>query len=77
MSRWIATLVLFVAATLAFARVLVGCDAVTNHEARSAAAEASYTAEMLACVDKFDTRAAINECRADVRKRWGVDGGAR
>lgn len=40
-----------------------------------AAAEASFTAEHLACVDKAKTREESRVCRALVDLRWGIDGG--
>lgn len=48
--------------------VTQACTPVTT----PAAAEAAYTAEQLACVDKSETREASRACRAEVDKRWGV-----
>jgi hypothetical protein len=48
----------------------IGCGA--SREAKEAAAEAAYGAEHLRCVDKYDTREAIDACREDVRRRWGI-----
>ena len=58
-------------------RVLAGCSFVPV--TREHAAEAAYTADHLACVDTFYTRAQIDECREGVRLRWGrtKDGGVR
>lgn len=43
-----------------------------SKEAKEAAAEATYAAEHLSCVERFDTTQAINACRAGVRARWGI-----
>lgn len=53
---------------------LINCG--PGAEAKSAA-EAAYGAELLRCVDKAETRAEAEECRADVETRWGVDSGTR
>lgn len=42
-----------------------------------AAAEGAYTAELLRCVDQSQTREQSRTCRAEVDRRWGVDGGAK
>lgn len=36
------------------------------------AAEGAYLAEHLRCVESHDTNAAINACRDEVRRRWGI-----
>lgn len=52
---------------------ILGCAAAPQ------AAEASYAAEQLRCVDAAETRAEADACREKVRERWGVakDGGAK
>ena len=40
--------------------------------ARETAAESTYLAEHLRCVDQFATRAEIDTCREGVRRRWAV-----
>lgn len=67
-------------ASIIFA-VLMYC-AGCSREAKEAMADSSYAAEQLRCVDKYDTREQIDECRKLVRERWGVaetvhDGGAK
>lgn len=42
-----------------------------------ASSEAAYTAEQLRCVDQSPNREASRACRAEVDKRWGVDGGGK
>jgi hypothetical protein len=69
-------LLCLVGAILCAARILAGCLP-PSKGAREAAAEASYTGEHMACVDRYDTHAQIDACRDEVRRRWGVrkDGG--
>lgn len=38
----------------------------------SAAAEAGYTAELMACVKQANTKAESRACRAEVDRRWGI-----
>jgi hypothetical protein len=45
-------------------------------EERKASAEATYEGEMLKCVDDAKTLEESKACRAKVRERWAVDGGA-
>lgn len=40
-------------------------------------ADTTFGKEMLRCVDKAETLEESKACRAAVRERWGVDGGAR
>lgn len=54
---------------------LHGCA--PSPEARSIAADEAYKLEHLRCVAKHETNAEIDDCRAKVRERWHVDGGAR
>lgn len=63
---------------LALAWALLHCT-----PAKDAAAEGTYEAQHLSCVDKYSTREAIDSCRANVRVAWGrlpdggrVEGGA-
>lgn len=53
---------------VSFCAILLACSG----PQKSAEAEASYLGQQLACVDKFDTRAAIDECRRLVRLQWGI-----
>lgn len=39
---------------------------------KSAVAEATYLGQQLECVDRHETREAIDRCRAEVRARWGI-----
>ena len=60
---------------VAWCSILTGCG--PSPTAKEAAAEGAYGAEHLRCVDKFNTKAEIDACRAAVRVRWGVtDAGA-
>ena len=54
--------------------VLAGCSA--SPQEKAAAADATYTADHLACVDEAKTLAESKACRAKVRAAWHVDGGA-
>jgi len=47
---------------------LSGCGLLRSPEA----AEATYTAEHLRCVDKSQTLAESHACRDAVDKRWGI-----
>lgn len=80
-SRSVDTLVvlLFVAGILCLARAVSGCALLPPKETREHSAEAMYTADHMACVDTFQTRKEIDECREGVRLRWGRyrDGGVR
>ena len=53
---------------VSFCALLLACSG----PQKKAEAEASYLGQQLACVDKFDTRAAIDECRRLVRLQWGI-----
>lgn len=55
---------------------LLSCASATPQE-KSAAADASYMADQLACVDKASTIEESRACRAKVREQWHVDGGAK
>ena len=59
-------IVFLVGAVLA-ARVLLSC---------AAAAESSYTAQQLQCVDRAKTLEESRACRAEVDRAWHVDAGA-
>jgi outer membrane murein-binding lipoprotein Lpp len=74
---------MFIGALLCIARILAGC--VSSQEVRERAADVTYLAEHLRCVDRepslsFDApqearraaHARIDVCRADVRRRWGI-----
>ncbi len=71
----------FVAVGLALFAVLFvvghcsGCGA--SPEAKAAAADAAYRADMLACVAKATTLEDSQTCRANVRAQWRVDAGPR
>lgn len=45
--------------------------------AAESVAEATYLGQQLSCVDKYPTRKAIDACRLEVRKRWGIAETAR
>jgi hypothetical protein len=47
-----------------------GCSA-----AKPPFAEAAYLAQQIRCVDLYDTRPMIESCRAEVRRKWGIDAG--
>lgn len=47
-------------------------DCAPSQAVKEAAAESVYLTEHLRCVDKFETREAIDACRSDVRRRWGI-----
>ena len=81
-------LVAFIGGILCLARLLAGC--VSSQEVRERAADVTYLAEHLRCVDRepslsFDApqearraaHARIDVCRADVRRRWGITETAR
>ena len=53
------------------------CSAPMTPQEKALVASQTFGAEMLACVEKSDTIEASRACRADVRRRWGVDGGSR
>jgi hypothetical protein len=74
----------FVAVSLMLLAVLyalghvVGClERPMTPQEKAVVADHTYTAEMLACVAKSATLAESTKCRAEVRRTWGVDGGAR
>jgi hypothetical protein len=56
-------------------KVLVACS--PSVQEKAAAAEATYAADMLKCVNDSPTPEASKTCRAKVRERWHVDGGDR
>lgn len=61
------------------ALVLSACPS-PSKTALSAAADADYLAEQLACVDQAGTRDQATACRNAVKARWAAnaaDGGAR
>lgn len=57
---------LFVAGCLA--PQVAGCSA----SQKAAEADATYATEHLRCVDRFESKAEIDACRAAVRMRWGI-----
>ena len=56
--------------------LLAACSS-TPPPDKSVSAEAAYTAEQLACVDKAASLEDARVCRAAVRSRWALDGGAQ
>ena len=56
--------------------LLVACGEPMTPTQKSELADSTYAAEMQACVAASKTREESHACRADVRKKWGVDGGA-
>ncbi len=71
--RHAADVAIMFAAVAGLAFTLSQCD---RPQVRAAAAESTYLAQQLACVDRSATLEQSRACRADVRARWGVDGGA-
>ena len=70
----IAVLVVLTGLAIVCARLTVGCA--------GGAAEATYTADLLRCVDKAETLAESRACRRHVDGNYGItqttsDGGAR
>lgn len=70
------------AAAIMLIGVLIALNHCSSQQTTPALAESTYLAQQLECVDKSMTRAESEECRRDVRKRWGIvetvtDGGAR
>jgi hypothetical protein len=57
---------------------VAGSGACFSREVKEAAADSSYLAEHMRCVDRYPTRPEIEACREGVRIRWGVpaDGGS-
>lgn len=47
---------------------LVGCT-----DPRHPLAEAGFLAQHLKCVDEFNTREAIDQCRREVNHQWGIE----
>jgi hypothetical protein len=41
------------------------------------AAKAAYTAEQVECASRQPSKEASRACRAEVDRRWGVDGGGK
>jgi len=59
--------------------LLLGCSGCGGASTKEAA-NASYLAQQLECVDKAETSTEADACRARVREAWGVDavdGGAQ
>lgn len=48
------------------------CAGCLSREAKEAIADGAYAEEQLRCVDKNDTREAIDACRRAVRIKWGI-----
>lgn len=51
---------------------LVHCVGCISKEAKEAIADGAYAEEQLRCVDKNETREAIDACRRAVRIRWNI-----
>lgn len=64
------TFLLFLSAVLLIGgcATLLGTSTTTN----TSVAEATYTSDLLNCVDTYSTRADIDACRAAVNAKWGV-----
>lgn len=61
---------------VAFAVVsLTHCASATPQQ-KADAAETTFASSMLACVEKSATIEQSHACRAEVRAKWHVDGGA-
>lgn len=77
--------IVMLAAAAAFGGAHLGCGVASTRlptptvEQKQTAADAKYAEQLLACVrdHKGGGEPAIDDCAADVRARWGVDGGAR
>lgn len=65
---WPALLVLFVV-SVAVSWWLVGCQAVPS---KAVQAEATYTGELVACVEQAQTLAESKACREAVNAKWGI-----
>lgn len=50
--------------------LLIACG--PSQSAKEAAAAGAYLAEHMRCVEAYDTKEAIDTCRAQVRTRWGI-----
>lgn len=55
---------------LALVAHLTAC--VPSPQAKAAAAETSYTAELVKCVDDAKANAEVDECQREVRAKWHV-----
>jgi hypothetical protein len=73
--RQFVAIALAVFAAIFVVRHFIGCGA--SPEAKRAAADAAYRADMLACVAKATTLEDSQTCRANVRAQWLVDAGPR
>jgi hypothetical protein len=62
-------------AALALIALVAACAGAATAQQKSAAADASYAADMLKCVDDATTLAESKACRAKVRSTWHADGG--
>jgi len=61
-------------AAVLFGKCHVGCKPADG----PAVSEAVYTAELLSCVDRWQTKIERDVCRVDVNRKWGLcatDGG--
>lgn len=65
-----AAMIPLLAASIAMGALSGGCSALLGDKA--AQAEESYRAQQLKCVDDYNTRAQIDECRRVVREEWGI-----
>lgn len=63
-------------AALAMA-LTASCAAAASPEQKATAADSTFTADMIKCVDDASTLAESKACRAKVRQTWHVDGGAK
>jgi len=48
------------------------CFGAPTQQQLQSAAESSYIADHLHCVDTHETKAEIDACRAAVRVKWGI-----
>lgn len=55
---------------LILAAYVSGCA--PSQAVKERAADGAYLADHMKCVEGHNTNAAINACRADVRRRWGI-----
>ncbi len=71
-SAWSMRGAILVASTVG---LLWGCAAITPQQ-KAAAADSTYAADMLKCVDDATTLAESRACRTKVREQWHVDAGS-
>lgn len=64
-----------IATSLVSLTVTVGmsaCQACSSPQQKAIAAESSFFAQQLECVDKASTKAEADACRKAVHEKWGV-----